>query len=293
MKHHFADFLDREDDYWTIVPNIERYNLSSDKLIDNPENAIVITVSKDDKNWRQIFDLPNLEELTLHEPSKEQVESINELRNLKRLRITHFRPKTIEFIESLGNIEELVLEYVSGFSDLSSLRKLTKLKSLHLENLRRVSNFDGLTRLNNLRYLHIDGTLDWNQPIEDFEFLKGLSNLEVFSLGFVKILKEYPAFTPLIKLRKIKFIKIGLATLETKEYAFILEAQPNAKCSASRESAPWSAYFDWGDDHFLPLGKGKRSFSKKHKNVKMKCLQLESDFKKYKKEAAEIVNKSS
>ncbi len=293
MKHHFADFLDREDDYWTIVPNIERYSFSSDNLIDDPENAIIVTVSKNDKNWRQIFDLPNLEELTLHNPSKDQVESINKIINLKRLRITHFRIQTIEFIEALVNIEELVLEYVSGFSDLSSLGKLTKLKSLHIENLRRVSNFDGLRGLNNLRYLHIDGTLDWNQPIEDFEFLNGLSKLEVFSLGFVKILKEYPAFTPLIKLGKIKFIKIGLATLETKEYAFILEAQPKAKCGATRDGAPWSAYIDWDDNYYLPLGKGKRSFSKEHKDAKQKCLKLEANFKKYKKEAVEIINKRS
>ena len=291
MKHHFADLLEREDGYWTIVPNINRYSYSADELIDDRENARVVTVNKDDNNWKQIFDLPNLEELTLHEPSKAQVESINELKNLKRLRLSHFRAKDIEFIIELTNIEELVFEYVSGFSDLSPLRNLTKLKSLHLENLRKVSNFEGLSGLSSLRYLHLDGTLDWSQPIEDFEFLKGLPNLEVFALGFVRVLKEYPAFVPILELQNLKRIKIGLGTLETKEYAFIQVAKPNVQCGAHGKHMPWLPISDWGESEFMPLGKGKRSFSKDHKDANAKCIQLETDFEKFKEEAKGIIKK--
>ncbi len=35
MKHHFGDFLDRTDDYWTIVPNRERYAYSANEEIKN------------------------------------------------------------------------------------------------------------------------------------------------------------------------------------------------------------------------------------------------------------------
>lgn len=290
MKHHFADLLDREGDYWTIIPNVERYSYAADEIIKDKENAKVVTVGKYDSNWKQIFDLPNLEELTLHEPSKEQVESITELHELKRLRISHFRPKNIEFIKSLVNIEELVLEYVSGFSDLSPLRNLTHLKSLHLENLRRVSNFDDLNGISSLRYLHIDGTIDWKQPIENFDFLKGLPNLEVFALGFVNVNKEYPAFTPILKLKKLQRIKIGLATLETKDYAFIEVAQPNAHCGAHGKGMPWTPYFDWVNS-YLPLGKGKRTFSKDHPNVESKCKELEDDYERFKTEARALIEK--
>ena len=62
MKHHFADLLDREDNYWTIVPNIDRYSYSVDELIDDKKNAKVVTINKNDNNWKQIFDLPNLQE---------------------------------------------------------------------------------------------------------------------------------------------------------------------------------------------------------------------------------------
>ncbi|MFT6443277.1 MAG: hypothetical protein ACJASM_002837 [Salibacteraceae bacterium] len=274
-----------------MVPNIDRYSYSADELIDDKENARVVTVNKDDNHWKQVFDLPNLKELTLHEPSKAQVESIKELKNLKRLRLSHFRAKDIEFINELLNIEELVFEYVSGFSDLSPLRNLTKLKSLHLENLRKVANFDGLSGLSSLRYLHLDGTLDWSQPIVDFEFLKGLPNLEVFALGFVKVLKEYPAFVPILELQNLKRIKIGLGTLQAKEYAFIQVAKPKVQCGAHGKDMPWTPISDWGESEFMPLGKGKRSFSKDHKNAKTKCIQLETDFEKFKEEAKEIIKK--
>ncbi|WP_295152734.1 hypothetical protein [uncultured Campylobacter sp.] len=69
------------------------------------------------------------------------------------------------------------MEYVSGFCDLSPLRELKSLRSAHFENLRRASDFSGLSGMASLRYLCINGTLDWDQPIVDFEFLKGLCSL--------------------------------------------------------------------------------------------------------------------
>lgn len=146
MKYHFEDFLDRTGDYWTIVPNRERYAYAADDVIADKETVKILTISKHHENWKQFFDCPNIEELTLHDPSKEQVQEIQKLTQLKRLRVTFFRAKDIEFIGHLYNLEEVILEYVSGFSDLTPLLKLTKLKSLHCENLRRVFNFDRLKR---------------------------------------------------------------------------------------------------------------------------------------------------
>ena len=126
-------------------PNRERYAYSVGDVPAGSKEITIVTFGSDDENWERIFTLPNLEELTLHEPTKEQLQSISKLTALKRLRITHSRPKDIDFISSLVNIEELVLEYVSGFSDLSPLQSLKKLRSLHMENLRRVKEFDGLS----------------------------------------------------------------------------------------------------------------------------------------------------
>jgi len=280
MKHHFGDFLDRTGNYWTTIPNRERFAFIADFDIANKDEVKILTISKtqDKKHWEQIFDCPNLEELTLHDPSKEQVQAIRTLTNIKRLRVTFFRASDIEFIGDLENLEELILEYVSGFSDLSPLRKLTKLKSLHFENLRRVSNFDGLKGMNSLRYLHIDGTLDWNQPIDNFEFLKELPNLEVFSLGFIINKTKFPAFLPILSLKKLKKIKVVRDTFKTNEFAFLQTALPKV------EGSDWDLFWDMGD-RFTFLGKRAGLVYKTNPSLKEKCDEFKASFEKLKEEA--------
>lgn len=282
MKHHFGDFLDRTGDYWTIVPNRERYAYAADVDIKNQEAVKILTISKHHDNWEPVFACPNLEELTLHDPSKEQVQAIRKLTQLKRLRVTFFRATDIEFIGDLQNLEELILEYVSGFSDLTPLLRLTKLKSLHLENLRRVSNFSGLSGLKSLRYLHIDGTLDWNQPVDNFEFVKGLPNLEVFSLGFVINKTEYSAFLPLLHLKKLKKIKIVRDTFKTNEFAFLQVALPDV------EGCDWDLFWDTGD-RFSFLGKRAGFVYKSNPLLTEKRNEFEQTFNRLKDEAATLI----
>lgn len=282
MKHHFGDFLDRTEGYWTIVPNRERYAYAADNEIVDKAAVKILTISKDHSNWKQIFDCPNIEEITLHSPSKKQVEEIQQLQSLKRLRVTFFRANNIEFIGSLYNLEEVILEYVSGFSDLSPLQKLTKLRSLHLENLRSVSNFDGLKGINSLKYLHIDGTLDWNQPIENFTFLTGLQNLEVFSLGFVISKMEFPAFLPILSLKKLRKIKIGRATFKTNEYAFLQVAFPQV------EGCFWDLCWDY-NDNFEFLGKRAGFVKKSNPNAKERCDEFVELYNKMKNESEELI----
>jgi len=284
MKHHFADFLDREGDYWTTIPNMERYAYSADKKIKDTEKVKILTISKDDKNWKQVFDCPNIEEITLHEPSKEQVESTRILTDIVRLRVTHLRTKDIDFISELNNLEELILEYVSGFSDLTPLRKLTKLKSLYFENLRGVANFDGLKGIDSLRYLHIDGTLDWNQPIKNFGFLAGLPNLEVFSLGFITNKSEFPAFLPLLKLKKLKKINIIRSTFKTKEYAFLETALPKV------DGCSWDLCWKNGGSYQF-LGKQAGRVNINNPNVRKKCDEFIQSYEKLKVECKKVIER--
>ena len=227
MKHHFGDFLDRAGDYWKMTPNKDRYQLMLDNFPVLDSSIESITISKKHTNWREILGLKNLEELTIHEGTKEQFEAIKELKHLKRLRITHLRPKEITPISELVNLEELVLEYVSGFSDLLPLSKLENLHSLHLENLRSVRDFSPLTKISNLKYLYIDGTIDWKQPVDNFTFLNEMQKLEVFSLGQVMCKADYPIFLGLIKLNNLKKVKIFNYMFPTEEYAFLQEAIPS------------------------------------------------------------------
>lgn len=285
MKHHFRDTLDRTGDYWTTIPNVERFAFLADSEIKDKDLVKILTLSKhqEKKHWQQVFNCPNLEELSLHEPSQEQVLAIRTLKNLKRLRLTFFRAKDIAFIADLENLEELVLEYVSGFSDLSPLLRLSKLKSVHFENLRRVSNFDGLIGLSSLRYLHIDGTLDWNQPIADFEFLKGLPNLEVFSLGFINNKTEYPAFLPILSLKKLKKINVVRDTFKTNEFAFLQACLPHV------EGCDWELFWDM-DYKFTFLGKQAGAVFKTNPLLKEKQDEFKAHFERLKDEAKIYLN---
>ena len=174
--------LEGRDDYWAMVPNGERfrYMLSGAQA---SENLKIATVSADTPLWERIFECEGLAELTLHLPSKEQIAALPKLKRLERLRITKIQVKNIDFLARLPLLRELVLEYVSGFCDLSPLRELKSLKSAHFENLRRVSDFSGLSGIASLRYLGINGTLDWDQP------LKNLKKINIYPQAFA--LEEY------------------------------------------------------------------------------------------------------
>lgn len=236
MLHHFADVMDREGGYWTIIPNRERYAYRIREVAEADAQITIVTIGKEDENWRRVFSLPNLEELTLHEPSAEQLLGVGELRHVKRLRITHARPKTLAFIASMEGLEELVLEYVSGFTDLSPLRTLRRLRAVHLENLRGVSSFGGLHGLGELRYLAIYGTLDWKQPIFDFSFLGGLPHLEVLAFWQVVTGAPYPAMLPDLSLRRLKRLRVHRTVLATEEYALLEEGLSGV------EGAAWGPF---------------------------------------------------
>lgn len=325
MKHHFGDHLDRQEDYWTIVPNRERYSYQIKDVCSGDKNITIATIGSGDEGWEKIFAFPNLVELTLHEPSTEQMKAIGKLLCVKRLRITHARPKNIEFLGTLINVEELVLEYVSGFSDLSPLRMLHKLRSLHIENLRRVSDFSGLAGISSLRYLKIDGTLDWKQPIASFEFLSGLLNLEVLKFGQVINKSPYPALLPATRLRNLKKIVIVGSMFPTNEYALLEVGLPGVKGAVwepyrrfaysrmpipqidIRSSLPvetieanhpdvFIAYDgkrlinDPDTEWFEFLGKGAGSVKYTHPSATQKCKEFAEKYSKMKQEARDMLS---
>jgi hypothetical protein len=221
MKHHFGDALDRSGGHWNFVPNVERYAYHMPEWTEGQKQISIATISAEDQNWELIATFPNLVELTLHSPSHEQLAFVSQLWRLKRLRITHARPKNIEHLARLQSLEEIILEYVSGFSDLSPLSELANLTALHLENLRRVSDFSGLKNAKKLKYLSLDGTLDWDQPVESFEFLGGLSDLEFLRIMKVRTPKVGNPLESLLKLKCLKNLSFSANAFPVEIFAWI------------------------------------------------------------------------
>lgn len=229
MKHHFGDMLDRSGGHWNFTPNAQRYAFHMPEWTSGQKHISIATISNEDRNWEILGTFPNLEELTLHSPSNEQIAFVPNLWRLKRLRITHARPKSLEFIARLHNLEEIIFEYVSGFSDLSPLSELQSLRALHIENVRRVSDFSGLSNSPKLAYLSIDGTLDWAQPVEDFNFLGSLENLEYLRLMNVRSPKIPHPLASLTGLRNLSKLILGMSTFPLEVFAWLEAKIPHVE----------------------------------------------------------------
>lgn len=311
MKHHFGDDLDRTDEHWSIVPNRERWQYQFADLEDVPSDTSILTVGKNDANWGRFLELKQLRELTLHEPSKLQLEALKEAKNLTALRITHARPKSLAFLENLENLNELVLEYVSGIDDLTSVGNLPSLRSLHLENLRRVNDFSGLASSSTLKYLSIDGTLDWKQPVKDLDFLSNIHSIEFIRIIKVKILGFSPIFASLENLKNLKTTKISMDAVPLEDFAYLQALRPDVegavrpaylKFEAKRRAVNQrdirftmpeedfrrisSSYIDKSGKRYIDepataylLGKGTRMVSGTDEKVSAKCEEHDQKYR--------------
>ncbi|UOG50799.1 leucine-rich repeat domain-containing protein [Leptospira noguchii] len=293
MKHHFGDFLDRTYGHWTMVPNVERHKYHQDDWSQVRNSVSVATIYGSDLNWKSIGSLPKLEELTLHQPNKEQLDFIPTLWGLKRLRITHARPKTIDFLSRLQNIEELVLEYVSGFESMGPIGKLKNLRALHIENVRRVTNFSGLSLAKELRYLSIYGTLDWKQPIESFDFLFELKKLECFHLAFVRSLAKTPALEALASLKNLKEIFIPDNIFVLLDYALVEVGLPNVKGSTFPPFEKSKSSLDINGEWFNLLGKKAGRIKSTSPKAKEKCEAHLKAYEDAKQNARKLLGKSA
>jgi hypothetical protein len=302
MKHHFADFLNRE--YFDMVPNVDRWAYHFHDLQNVDREAEILTITKSDTNWKQIFEFKHLRELTLHEPSKDQLAALSDLGQISRLRISHARPKSLEIISNLTNLEELVLEYVSAFDDLSPLAALPKLRSVFFENLRKMNDFTGIGGATQLKYLSIDGTLDWNQPITNLHFLSQLTSLEHLRLSKIRLLDTQCQLSPLGEHPALKRVEFNLNSFALEEFAWLEAMRPDIEGAVQ---APFVQYggerselysldfrnkmseaelretypdieidadgrrYEWRPFEAILLGKGERVASGKRENVLARC----------------------
>lgn len=234
-------------------------------------------------NWQIILKLPNIEELILDHPTREQVESLIHLSKLKRLHIIKVQLKNIEFLKELRELEELKMVYISGFSDLSPIRNLSKLKSLHIQNFRRISDFSAISSLKNLQYLAINGTFDIRQPVESFDFLSGLENLEYFSVWLINCKSTFPLFLPALKLKNLKHVMLSRNEFSLEDYVFWEIHFPNVKGT----KVELAKKLDSSDNLYF-LGKGDGYVNTNSKNAQQKIDTYIKRYEEIKEELNDI-----
>jgi hypothetical protein len=124
--------------------------------------------------------------------------SIFEVRTLKRLYIDELKTKDTHSLSKLAKLEELTI----GNSNILSLDFLyslkENLKGLELLNCRSVVDYTPINSLIKLKRLNIDGFKD----IGSIEFIQGLDELEILLLNVGKI----DTIRPLQNLKKLKAI---------------------------------------------------------------------------------------
>lgn len=243
----------------------------------NP-NTQKAEITADTVNWKIILKLPNLEELILYHPTREQVDVLIHLPKLKRLHIIKVQLKNIEFLKELRELEELKMVYISGFSDLSPIENLSKLKSLYIQNFRRISDFSAISSLKNLQYLAINGTFDLKQTIENFDFLGSLENLEYFSVWLINCKAKFPLFRSALKLKKLKGVMLSRNEFFLEDYVFWETHFPNVKGT----KVELAKKLDSSDNLYF-LGKGDGYVNAKSKNAQQKIYTYTRRYEEIKK----------
>ena len=133
-------------------------------------------------------------------------------------------------------------------------------------------------------------TLDWKQPIADFEFLRGLPNLEVLSFGQIINKTPYPALLPALALKKLKRLKLTWNMLAAEEYALLEVGLHDV------EGANWGPYtrfeYSSGEEWFEFTGKGAGRAKCGHANSEHKCAEYTVRYEQMKAEAKKAISNS-
>ena len=137
------------------------------------QNLKTLIISGHTKNINVVGEIKELESLTLNAIKKTTVSFVNNLKNLKSLRLLLGGRDNILEIEE-NNIENLEIVWVRGFNDISNISKFKNLKTLQIEDLIQLPTiyFDNIfSDLSDLKILNC----------KTLETINGLNNLPKLS----------------------------------------------------------------------------------------------------------------
>lgn len=133
--------------------------------------------------WRKgkILGLENCKEidnLVLSTFNEKNLNPISCLKKITYLKITESKIQSLEGIEELTKIENLILGYCRSLKSIKHLNGLNELKSLEIANCNKIEDFYLLSNLPNLEELILTSCKD----IPSIEFVQYLPNLKTLKL---------------------------------------------------------------------------------------------------------------
>jgi hypothetical protein len=163
---------------------------------------------------------------------------IGEHRSLRHLIATAADQGFIDEISTLDGLERLELEWPVTASDLSALRKLTKLRHLSISGPRHVTDFKPLLELPNLRRLLVENA----KHLSDAEWLSGAHHLEVIGLeGSIWTRQRIDSLKPFGGLRSLRGLFLTSVQLRDKDLTPIADC-PKLEILACARFAPRAGF---------------------------------------------------
>ena len=110
---------------------------------------------------------------------------------MEELRFKWGRYSNLSELKKLTKLKCLYIGNGAGIKDISVLGELKSLAVLELRGLRGVEDYSALAGLENLEQLTISGPFYGTTPIKDLDFVQKMPNLRALFLNFVSIKKKF------------------------------------------------------------------------------------------------------
>jgi internalin A len=108
------------------------------------------------KGIKNIDKLENLESMVITKYPKENVNEFIGLKNLKILHIYSSKIETLDGIEKLNNLEELVLAYNRKLENIKNVKDVKSLKILRIEKCNNIKDYEFVDDVKNSNKIFID-----------------------------------------------------------------------------------------------------------------------------------------
>jgi len=181
----------------------KRLNL---KPLERFQNLRYLIIEGHCKNIEAIGTIVSIEKLLLRSISVENLNFLNNLKNLWSLDIKLGGIKDLSVLKSL-NLKYLELWQIRGLSDISVISSLTNLQNLFLQSLRNVEVFPNISQLHSLKRVTLENMKGLNDISNLFD---SKSLIEFHHISAENIIPE--TYKDLTKIPTLKSASVGFGS---------------------------------------------------------------------------------